>query len=399
MRHGSRSNEIPRFRILGVVVPGLLLYLMLSLFFGFYFVVVDEVKRDFQTDARAVLDFAERHEQLMRSPHGATLALVDISSAGQRASLDLAALAVILGLGSSYAYHAPLLRFFARARRGRPIPGELIERARRRAGRSPGVLALAVPAFVLPLGVLRLCIGAAGYRDAMMLPIEAVSLALSSLFTFLWQRHRLQILYLPRLFSREELSTRMPGGHRTRVRGDLFLLVSLSTVLPILVIGLFVGTSISFAGTLSSLSPDQLQLLFGADAPRQADFDLQSPGGAQLPFLDPSRLPVYFMGPLDVARTVSGLVLGLSILLVYVFFIARWTAADIVLPVQSLRANMSRAREGDLAALTPALTTNELGELTLGFNDMLRGLAERERIKVLFGQYLTKEISEAILDG
>lgn len=60
---------------------------------------------------------------------------------------------------------------------------------------------------------------------------------------------------------------------------------------------------------------------------------------------------------------------------------------------------MDRAREGDLEALTPALTTNELGDLTVGFNDMLRGIAERERIKGLFGQYLTREISEAILAG
>ena len=93
------------------------------------------------------------------------------------------------------------------------------------------------------------------------------------------------------------------------------------------------------------------------------------------------------MGPLDVARTVSGLVLGLEIILVYVFCIARWTAADIVLPVQALRANMGRAKDGDLAALTPALTTNELGELTLGFDDMLRGIAERERmiVRLAFG--------------
>ena len=400
MRRFHGPDRPPKFKVLGIMLPGLLLYLVLSLFFGFYFVFADQVKRDLGAGAKTVLDLAEGQA----SPDGlprrlSPSALDDLPSAGKRAFLDLAAAALVLALAGAAFFHAPLVRYFALLRRGVGAAEALRRAARARIFRSPGVMALAAPIFIVPLGIARFAAGEAFGHESMMLPIEGAVLALSSLFTFLWQRHRVQTRYLPWLFSREELAAEIPGGHRTKVRGDLLLLVSISTILPLVVVALFVGTGISFAGTVSSLKPDQLRLLFGGDLAPETRLALVRLGGAVHGLADPANLPLYFMGPLDVARVVSGLVLGLAIILVYVFFIARWTAADIVAPVEALRANMARAREGDLEALTPALTANELGDLTVGFNDMLRGIAERERIKVLFGQYLTKEISEAILDG
>ncbi|HUW42478.1 MAG TPA: adenylate/guanylate cyclase domain-containing protein [Rectinemataceae bacterium] len=390
----------PRFKVLGVMLPGLMLYIALSLFFGFYFVFADQVKRDFGAGAKAVLDLAEGRMHPVGLPRVLPLfALDDLPSAGKRAFLDLAAAALVLAMAGTALFHAPLVRYFALLREGEGVPETLRSAARSRIFRSPGVMALAAPAFIVPLGIARFAAGQVFGGESMMLPIEGAVLALSSLFTFLWQRHRVQAHYLPRLFSRDELAARVPGGHRSRVRGDFLLLVSISTILPLVVVALFVGTGLSFAGTVSSLKPDQIRLLFGGELGPAARSALERLGGVFPGGIGPSSLPVYFMGPLDLARVVSGLVIGLAIILVYVFFIARWTAADIVVPVEALRANMDRAREGDLEALTPALTTNELGDLTVGFNDMLRGIAERERIKALFGQYLTKEISEAILDG
>jgi adenylate cyclase len=185
-----------------------------------------------------------------------------------------------------------------------------------------------------------------------------------------------------------------------KVRENLTLVLTLATLLPVIVVALFIGTGISTVGTFSSLSSDQRALLFGEE------------GGASLPSIDfrglPREhsgglslddLPVPLIAPLDTLRIAAGLSLGLAIVLVYVFLIARWTSLDIVGPLEVLRANIDRAREGDLSALTPATTANEVGELTVGVNAMLKGIAERGRIKELFGQYLTKEISEAILDG
>ena len=42
-------------------------------------------------------------------------------------------------------------------------------------------------------------------------------------------------------------------------------------------------------------------------------------------------------------------------------------------------------------------TGDELGELAASFNQMVEGLAERERIREAFGTYLDKEVAEYIL--
>lgn len=60
---------------------------------------------------------------------------------------------------------------------------------------------------------------------------------------------------------------------------------------------------------------------------------------------------------------------------------------------------MKRVEDGHAVAPLPVMTSNEVGQLTLGFNRMMKGLDERDRIKGLFGQYLTTEVSQAILDG
>ena len=45
----------------------------------------------------------------------------------------------------------------------------------------------------------------------------------------------------------------------------------------------------------------------------------------------------------------------------------------------------------------PVTTGDELGELAASFNQMVEGLAERERIREAFGTYLDKEVAEYIL--
>ncbi len=372
------------------MLSGLLLFLCISAFFGIFFVLSDAIKQELR---------------------GALPPPFDFGGAGRHSFLDLSVLAVLAGLIASHIYHAPLIGFFRSKRRGEEPSKELADLARRRIFKSPMVTALSVPVLLVPLALLRLLLdpGASGLQG-FMAPVEFSVLVLCSVFTLLWQRHRVQSLYLPRLFTRDELALSIPGAHRTRIRANFYLVIALSTLLPILIVGLFLGTAISWAGTSPSLSPEAHRLLFGS---------LSSPGGRAEPGVSGipgmagiealpaiahrelmvESLPVPYVAPLDVLRIVAGLGLGLSMIVVYVFFIARWTASDIIDPVVLLRSNVDKAKQGDLTALTPAVAANEIGDLTVGFNAMLRGIAERERIKVLFGQYLTKEISEAIIEG
>jgi class 3 adenylate cyclase len=372
--------DMPRFMLIRVMLSGLLLFLLLSAFFGFFFVFSEAIKEELRGDQVLPLD---------------------LGGAGRHSFFDLAILAVCAGMAGAALYHAPLFRWFAAKARGLEPRREDAGLARKRIFKSPAVTAFAVPVLLVPLMSARLVSGrATGEGLGFMLALELAVLALCTMFIFLWQRHRVQSVYLPRLFSTDELARSIPGAHRTRIRANFFLMVALSTLLPILVVALFIGTGISWAGKASDLGSEQHRLLFGSD---RLDGSTLGPIGS-LPAMAHRNimiqgLPVPFVAPLDVFRIVAGLALGLSLIVVYVWFIARWTASDIIDPVMLLRRNVDRAKEGDLGALTPAVTANEIGELTVGFNEMLRGIAERERIKSLFGQYLTKEISEAIIDG
>lgn len=74
-------------------------------------------------------------------------------------------------------------------------------------------------------------------------------------------------------------------------------------------------------------------------------------------------------------------------------------ANSISRPVADVRRQLARVREGDYAARTPVLTSDELGELAHDFNLMASGLQEREEIREAFGTYMDKEVVALILSG
>ena len=53
--------------------------------------------------------------------------------------------------------------------------------------------------------------------------------------------------------------------------------------------------------------------------------------------------------------------------------------------------------EGDFSTSVPVTTGDEIGELATSFNEMVQGLAERERIRDAFGTYLDREVADYIL--
>jgi len=59
---------------------------------------------------------------------------------------------------------------------------------------------------------------------------------------------------------------------------------------------------------------------------------------------------------------------------------------------------LSRSITSPLARL-PVVSSDELGELSVAFNRMAQGLAERERIRDAFGTYLDKDVAGFILSG
>ena len=70
---------------------------------------------------------------------------------------------------------------------------------------------------------------------------------------------------------------------------------------------------------------------------------------------------------------------------------------SIVRPLGDLQRAIEAVREGRYDQQVPITTGDEIGEVSAAFNQMVDGLAERERIREAFGTYLDKDIAEHIL--
>jgi adenylate cyclase len=70
---------------------------------------------------------------------------------------------------------------------------------------------------------------------------------------------------------------------------------------------------------------------------------------------------------------------------------------SILRPIADLQRATEAVREGRYDVSVPVTTGDELGELAASFNQMVQGLAERERLREAFGTYLDKSVAEYIL--
>ena len=78
--------------------------------------------------------------------------------------------------------------------------------------------------------------------------------------------------------------------------------------------------------------------------------------------------------------------------------IAMLSARAIADPVVSVREALQRVEEGDLDVEVPVYDGSEVGQLQAGFNRMVEGLRERERIQDLFGRHVGKDVARAALE-
>jgi adenylate cyclase len=73
-------------------------------------------------------------------------------------------------------------------------------------------------------------------------------------------------------------------------------------------------------------------------------------------------------------------------------WILSWLTAT---PVRVVRTALEHVEQGDLNCSVVVFDGTELGELQRGFNSMVAGLRERERVRDLFGRYVGREVAAA----
>jgi len=98
------------------------------------------------------------------------------------------------------------------------------------------------------------------------------------------------------------------------------------------------------------------------------------------------------------ARRRSVFLLAVFLLLLGItgsFYLAR----KITSPLEGLTAAMQKVATGDLSQEVPVRSQDEVGLLTRVFNEMTHGLRERERIKLTFARYVSRQVVEKILQA
>jgi adenylate cyclase len=66
-------------------------------------------------------------------------------------------------------------------------------------------------------------------------------------------------------------------------------------------------------------------------------------------------------------------------------------------PLNSVRRALARVADGELSVHVPVYDGTQIGQLQVGFNQMMDGLAERERIREALGTYVDPVVAEHIL--
>jgi class 3 adenylate cyclase len=85
--------------------------------------------------------------------------------------------------------------------------------------------------------------------------------------------------------------------------------------------------------------------------------------------------------------------------MVLCLFVAYQVSLYLKRPLNDLLQFAQRVRAGDLTARANARGRDEIAALETALNEMVLGLQERDRVKEVFGRYVTTQVSEEVLKG
>lgn len=122
--------------------------------------------------------------------------------------------------------------------------------------------------------------------------------------------------------------------------------------------------------------------------------------GSAIPVLGLMLVALSVLTDREVSATrlsVTVLVLG-GIAITVGLLLSRLAARATSDPVRGLRTALLQVERGDLGVRVPVYDGTEVGLLQAGFNRMVAGLAERERLRDLFGRHVGEDVARAALE-
>jgi class 3 adenylate cyclase len=229
--------------------------------------------------------------------------------------------------------------------------------------------------------------------------LSMVSSILTALFLHSWQKYRVQMIYKEHFFPVAELRRRTGKLTLENVQIKLLLSSVMTTFLPLLVLVFYIVLNVSTI-PVKALNNSNSTLLLGEFLELMDIFNLRSGFTNWLASEEASSIPgFYYIDVSGFLRMALGFINGFIVSMIYIMFYLRWTNASITRPINEIVREMKNMTKGKPSHYAVVRTKDEIGKLGEGFNRMVDGLREREKIKSLFGQYLTREISDEILNG
>ncbi|HTI76959.1 MAG TPA: adenylate/guanylate cyclase domain-containing protein [Mycobacterium sp.] len=118
---------------------------------------------------------------------------------------------------------------------------------------------------------------------------------------------------------------------------------------------------------------------------------------ASLPVVGIALLAVFAVSLQNLTETQFAVAVWiLAIVALLVGFILMWIVSWLTAtPVRVVRSALKQVEKGDLDCNVVVFDGTELGELQRGFNTMVAGLRERERVRDLFGRHVGREVAAA----
>ncbi|MCK0176453.1 MULTISPECIES: adenylate/guanylate cyclase domain-containing protein [Mycobacteriaceae] len=119
--------------------------------------------------------------------------------------------------------------------------------------------------------------------------------------------------------------------------------------------------------------------------------------GSGVPVLGILLLAVFTLSMQNLSMTQFAVAVMIIAVVALTFgMILMWLLAWLVAtPVRVVRSALKHVEEGDLDCNLVVFDGTELGELQRGFNSMVHGLRERERVRDLFGRHVGREVALA----
>ena len=147
------------------------------------------------------------------------------------------------------------------------------------------------------------------------------------------------------------------------------------------------ASSSGAVGVKPYIRPDKERMIAGFSFPRHFKLAVITEQSERDAYLVITRM-------LRTLFTIVAIVLSIAVITAIYF------ALRISRPVEEMAAAAQKVREGDLDVwINPPGSSDEISLLATRMNDMISGLRERDRIRNTFGQYLSSDVVNAILES